>query len=144
MDTLSAKVSYIKGLAEGLNISSETAEGKVLLKIIEALDDIADSLDDLMDAYDELEEKVDEIDSDLADVEEFVYDEDYDEDDDEENLDDFFDEDDDEFFELECPNCGEDVLIDFDMLEDDKGIICPNCHEAITLEFDDENENSEE
>ena len=42
METLASKVAYIKGLAEGLNISSETPEGKVLLKLIEAVDEIAD------------------------------------------------------------------------------------------------------
>ena len=30
METLTGKIAYIKGLAEGLKISEETAEGKVL------------------------------------------------------------------------------------------------------------------
>ena len=59
METLTSKIAYIKGLAEGLKISDETAEGKVLLKLIEAIDEIAESVDDLLDAHDELEEKVD-------------------------------------------------------------------------------------
>ena len=41
-----------------------------------------------------------------------------------------------DFFEIECPNCHEDVLIDYDMLDDEKGIVCPNCHEEIDLEID--------
>ena len=115
---------------------------KTFLKInLEAVDEIADSLDDLLDAHDELEEKVDEIDSDLADVEDFLYDdEDDDYDDYDEDEDDFEDFDDDDFFELECPNCGEDVLIDFDTLDGENDIVCPNCHKDITLEFETEDE----
>ena len=117
METLQAKVAYIKGLAEGLDIKAETPESKVLLKLIDVIDDIAMTLDDVLDAYDELEEKVDEIDSDLADCEDFVYDDDYDDDDLDD--DDYEDDFDDEFFELECPKCGEDVLIDFDALDEE-------------------------
>lgn len=137
METPAKKLAYLKGLAEGLNISDETAEGKLLLKLLDAVKDIAEELENLSDEHEELELKVDEIDEDLADLEDFVYD---DEDDDFNDDDDFddFDDDDDEFFEIECPNCGEDVLVDFDMLDDEKGIVCPNCHESITLEFDDD------
>ena len=38
---ITEKVSYIKGLAEGLNLDESSKEGKVLLAIIDALDDIA-------------------------------------------------------------------------------------------------------
>ena len=41
-----------------------------------------------------------------------------------------------DYFEIQCPNCGEDVMIDFDMIDDDNAIVCPNCHEEIELEFD--------
>ena len=47
-------------------------------------------------------------------------------------------EDEDEFFEIECPNCGEDVLINFDDIEE--GIVCPHCEEEIELEFDTDSE----
>lgn len=145
MENLVAKVAYIKGLAEGLDIKEKTPEAKLLLKLIDVVDDIAQELDLLIDAHDELEEKVDEIDEDLADVEDFIYDDD---DEDYDDEDDFFDDlddlDDDEFFELECPKCGEDVLIDFDALDDEKGIVCPNCHEEIVLEFNDEDLDKED
>ena len=137
METPAKKLAYLKGLAEGLDINDKTAEGKLLLKLLDAVKDIAEELENLSDEHEELELKVDEIDEDLADLEDFVYDDEYDDDDDDD--DDFdFDDDDDEFFEIECPNCGEDVLVDFDMLDDENGIVCPNCHERITLEFDDE------
>ena len=40
------------------------------------------------------------------------------------------------FFEIQCPNCNEDVMVDFEGLDDDAPIICPNCREEIELEFD--------
>jgi predicted Zn finger-like uncharacterized protein len=135
MENLVAKVSYLKGLAEGLNVDKNSAEGKLLLSIVDVLSDIAVACDDLLDAHEELEEKVDEIDQDLADIEEIAYGEDDDEDDD-------FDDDMD-FFEIECPNCHEDFMVDFDALDEDKGIVCPNCNQEIEFEFecdcDDEN-----
>ena len=94
------------------------------------------SVDDVIDAHDELEEKVDEIDSDLADLEDLAYD---DEDDDYDDDDDFdFDDDldDMDLFEIECPNCHEDVMVDFDSLDEEKGIVCPNCNQEIELEFE--------
>ena len=33
METLTSKIAYIKGLAEGLNISDETAEGETRLVV---------------------------------------------------------------------------------------------------------------
>ena len=45
-------------------------------------------------------------------------------------------EDESEFFEIQCPNCGEDVMIDFDTIDEENGIVCPHCHEEIILEFD--------
>ena len=136
MENLVSKVSYLKGLAEGLEIDKSSPEGKLLTKIIDVLSDMAACTDDLLDAHEELEEKVDEIDADLAEIEEIAYgDEDDDEDDD-------FDDDMD-FFEIECPNCHEDFMVDFDALDEEKGIVCPNCNQEIEFEFecdcDDEN-----
>lgn len=129
MENLVSKVSYLKGLAEGLEIDKSSPEGKLLTKIIDVLSDIATCTDDLLDAHGELEEKVDEIDADLADIEEIAYgDEDDDEDDD-------FDDDMD-FFEIECPNCHEDFMVDFYALDEEKGIVCPNCNQEIEFEFE--------
>ncbi len=137
MENLVSKVSYLKGLAEGLEIDKETKDGKLLSGIIDVLSEIALAVDDLLDAHEELEEKVDEIDSDLADIEEIAYGEDDDEDGDDEFDDDM------DFFEIECPNCHEDFMVDFDALDEEKGIVCPNCNEEIEFEFecdcDDEN-----
>ncbi len=85
MNYLVEKVAYLKGLAEGLGIEESSKEGKLLLHIVDALEEFADVLDETIENQMELEEYVDFMDEDLADLEEDVYgidsDEYYDEDD---------------------------------------------------------------
>ena len=78
---ITEKIAYIKGLAEGLTLDENKPEVKVLNAIIDLLDDITYDVQDMQELYDELSEQVDEIDQDLADVENELYDEDYDEED---------------------------------------------------------------
>lgn len=130
--TISEKVAYIKGLAEGMKLDTEKNEGKILSAIIDVLGDICDEIDALDDAQIELAEQLDAVDEDLSDIEEIVYedDDDYDDDDDDE----FFDEDD-EVYEVTCPNCGDKIYLDEDMLLDGR-IDCPNCGTDLEFEFD--------
>lgn len=155
MEDLIKKVAYLKGYAEGLDISPKSDEGKLIMKLIDVMAEMADTIEELNYRVDDIEDIQDELDETLLAVADDLYgDDDYDEYDDEldDEYDDFMDEydDDDEFgdggsdyFEIECPNCGEDVMIDFDMIDDDSEIVCPNCHKEIELEFNigsDENE----
>ncbi|MDU2197255.1 MAG: zinc ribbon domain-containing protein [Peptostreptococcaceae bacterium] len=129
MKYLYEEVAYLKGLAEGLEISKETKEGKVIHKIVEVLESFADVIVDLEEEQADLIEYVESIDEDLADMEEDIY-EDEDEDSDEDS--DF------SYVEMECPNCGDLVDIDEDLLYNDEiDVICPNC-QAIILSSDDE------
>ena len=68
MKYLSEEVAYLRGLAEGLEIESETKEGKMICKIIDVLENLADTLDDMQEDYDELVEYVESVDEDLSDV----------------------------------------------------------------------------
>ena len=43
---------------------------------------------------------------------------------------------DDDYFEVECPSCGETICIDESIL-DEGSIECPACHENLEFEFDD-------
>ncbi len=134
MMTISEKAAYIKGLAEGLGIDEETKEGKVINAIIDLLSDLTADLEDTEDACAELAEQINAVDEDLAELEDFIYEEYEDEDDECEGCccpDD--DEDDDELYEVECPNCHDVIYIDDRMLEDES-MICPNC--GTKLEFD--------
>lgn len=127
MKYLYEEVAYLRGLAEGLEISKETKEGKIIHKIVEALESFADAIVELEEEQADLVEYVESIDEDLSDVEDDLY-----EDDDLED-----DDDDLSFIEMECPSCGDLVEIDEDLLYDDEvDIVCPNC-QGIIIESDD-------
>ncbi len=129
MSRISEKVAYLDGLMEGLNIS-EDKYSKIFTAIVDTLDLIAEEMSDHDDALADLEESIDEIFENLDEYDDFLY---GDEDDDEE--DDEFDEDD--FFEVVCPNCGETIYFDQDMLDSPDGLICPHCNEPIELHIPD-------
>ncbi len=132
--TVTEKVAYLKGLAEGMKMDESTNEGKLLLSIIDTLDDIALSISDLEDNMEELSAQVDEIDDDLGTVEEDLYG------DDECDCD---DEDDDEtLYEVECPSCGDVICLDEGMLEEGE-IDCPNCGEKLEFDLEDDEDCSE-
>ena len=133
MKHLYEEVAYLKGLAEGLEISTESKEGKIIHKIVEVLEVFADAIVDLDEEQSELSEYVESIDEDLADIEDDIYD-DGDCDELDENEDDL------SFIEMECPNCGDLVEIDEDLLYDDEvDVVCPNC-QAIILSSEDEDD----
>lgn len=90
MDFLLQKVSYLQGLADGLGVDDTTKEGKLLLHIIDTLEEFADVLADTIDDQVELEEYVNFIDEDLSDLEDEVYEDEEDEDG-EYDFDDFLD-----------------------------------------------------
>ena len=125
--TVTEKVAYIKGLVDGLDLDAKKDEVKVIKAIIELLDDMAMSVSDLEEGLDVVSDQVDEIDEDLSDLEGYVYEDD----------DDCCCGDDEDFFETDCPNCGETLVIDGDVL--DSGVVqCPNCKEKFSMELTDD------
>jgi len=122
-----------------LAIDESKAEGKLLVKIIDVLEEMAATIEDNSDAITACEERVDDL-EDFADelCEEMggcdcgCEDDDCDCCDCDCDEDDFDDE---EFYEVECPGCNEKVYFDEDMLDDE--LICPNCNEKIEIEFED-------
>ena len=118
---ISEKIAYLKGLMEGMNVDTESNEGKLVAAVVDVLDEIALEVEDLTDEVMELGDGLDVISDDLSDVEDIVYD-DEDEEDEEE-----------ECYATTCPECEEEIFFDDTMLEDGE-IICPNC--GAKLEFD--------
>ena len=127
--TISEKISYIKGLAEGLALEGDTKEGKVLLAIIDLLDDMVDEIDAIDEACAEIGEQLDAVDEDLSLLEDDFY---YDEDEDEDDEDEYFDDD---VYEVQCPNCNEIIYLDESMLEEEE-MACPNCGTRLEFEFE--------
>lgn len=128
--TITEKVSYLKGLAEGLKLDETTKEGQILKVMIEALEDIALTVSDLEDNIAELGEYVESIDDDLSDIEEELFgdEDDYDDDDEEEENKDG------DYYEVECPTCREIIYLDQELADKDE-IKCPNCGEKLELDF---------
>ena len=136
--TISEKVAYLKGLAEGLNIDTDKSkEGKLINVMIGILEEIGLALEDLEENSLALGEEIDVLSDDLADVEAVVFDEDEDyEDEDEEEFDD-------DWFEVECPNCDEVLGVDEDALAEGY-IKCPNCDTEYSLDLTDDVVEAEE
>ena len=140
---LTEKMSYLKGLIDGLEIDTSTKEGKVLVQMSEVMSELVLYVDDLQSQVDELTELCDILDEDLGQVEDDFYDCDECDgdcdtcDDDDWDDDDFdFDDDDDELYEITCPTCGDTILLDEGMI-DEGSMNCPNCNELLEFDFDD-------
>lgn len=134
--TISEKVAYLKGLAEGLNLDTEKSkEGKLISVMIGILEELAMSVEDLEENALNLGEEIDVLSDDLSDVESVVFDED-DEDEDDEDYDD-------DWFEVECPSCGEELVIDDEALAAGE-VECPNCGSRFAMELTDDEEEEEE
>ena len=151
--TISEKSAYLKGLMDGMKLSTETDEGKMISAIVDLLGDMAKKITDIEDTTIAISDELDEIEEDLDAIEDFIMDED-DEDEDYDYEEDELDWDDDEEFEegfdfgdedttiyeVQCV-CGEVINFDEETLM--KGSIkCPVCGE--TLEFDAEDDEDEE
>ncbi len=140
--TLTEKAAYIKGLAEGLALDASKPETKLINALIDMIDDLSLAVADIEDELVLVGEQVDAVDEDLDALESYVYD-------DEDDCDcdcccDDCCDDEDEFFEVECPACGEVINVDEGILESGS-IQCPNCNENLEfdIEYDDEEEDDE-
>lgn len=123
---ITEKVSYIKGLAEGLKLEETTKEGKILLQILDLLTDMAYQIEDIDSDLNEIADVVGDLDEAVLDIEDELYG-------------DGSDDcgcgccDDEELYEITCPKCNNSITVDFDVIAAGE-ISCPNCGEP--LEFD--------
>ena len=74
MAKIKERVAYLQGLSKGLNIHLHSAEGKLLINIIDVLDDMGDELNNIQMGQADLEAYIESMDEDLTDLEEEVYD----------------------------------------------------------------------
>ena len=147
--TLSEKSAYLKGLMDGLNLSKETPEGKMIVGIVDLLQDMTGTIADLEENALAVSDELDEIEEDLDAIEEFLMDEDEDYEDDEDDFDDdedFVDDDDEDFeydeeviYDVTCPTCGEELHLDEETILKES-IHCPKCNEFLEFDFDEDDE----
>jgi phage FluMu protein Com len=116
---LKEKVAYLQGLTKGLSVNEASAEGKLLVNIVDVLDSFAQEVKDVNMAQVELEEYVESIDADLANLEDEIYSDEED--------------DDDEWVEMSCPSCKELVSFEANILdeEDEVEVTCPYCRGLV-------------
>lgn len=135
---LTEKISYIKGLVDGLALDESKPEVKIINAIIDLLDDVSLEVTDMEELYDDLSAQVDEIDQDLATLESDVYDDECDCDCDDccDCDDDFMDEEDNPFYEVTCGACNQKINVSEDVLLEGE-IECPNCGELLEFDFSD-------
>lgn len=150
--TASEKVAYLKGLAEGLGIDENTAEGKLMLAMIDVLEGLATDVEDLEANAADMAETLDELSEDIAYVEDLAMSGI----DDEDECD--FDEDEasecggdctgccgcdeEQEYEVTCPKCGEVITVYESDLEFGS-ILCPSCGSELEFDIEDEDEADE-
>ena len=138
MSKLTDKISYLRGLAEGMKLNPEKDSHRLILGILEVLGEVGESFEALAESHGELSDYVESIDEDLADLEADLYDD--------EDEDVASDEDDGEFestIEYECPHCGAMIRIDPDDVDFDEETACPECGKDLFPELPDGEEEEE-
>lgn len=138
--TISEKVAYIQGLYDGLGLDGEkSGEARILSELLDVMKEMGQRLDGMDAIFDQYDEEFDALEDTVADLEDAVFD---DEDEEDEDFDDFDDEDED-FFEIPCPSCGEDLVVDDEALA--AGVVdCPACGGKFALSFEDETDDDHE
>ena len=114
---LKEKVAYIKGMMEGMEFDTATKEGKLLAAVVDVLEEMAKEVTNIDEYVDTL------YDEDGGDEDEDDYDEEY-----EAGL-----------YEITCPQCGEVVCVDEDMLANDD-LACPNCGTKFEVDFSEDDD----
>ena len=128
---ITERAAYLKGLAEGLNIDVNSNEGKLIVKMLDVIEEMAEKINDLESQQEEMYTYMEGMAADLVNLEEDFYSEAESDYDDYSDLNDGEDEDyeDEEYYEIECPSCGEKICFteDFDL----DNFLCPACGNKI-------------
>ena len=166
--SINEKVAYLKGLAEGLELGTETKEGKLIAAIIDTLAVMAAEIEEINENALDIGEELDALSDDLAEVEDLLFDDDFDDDDDYDDFLDFDDDDEDDedddddddvdddsecgcehckgssfMYEVECPSCGADIaLTEADLMQD--SVKCAACGEELEFDFEDIDDGDED
>ena len=137
MSKLTDKVSYLKGLADGMKLNMDKDANKLIMEILGVLGEFADEMQAMTDAHDELNEYVESIDDDLADLEETLFgDEEEDEDDGDIEVDDII--------TYACPECGHEIEFRADDVDLSEDYLCPACGKPIFPEIEEEDEEGDD
>ena len=123
MSNLTDRAAYLRGLAEGMGLNKEKNENKLILEMLDLMDEMAQKINELDGDVGELEEYVEDIDSDLSDMEDILF---GDEDDEccDEDCDCCGEYDDEEELSFDCPHCGKTVQVKAADIDYDESPVC--------------------
>lgn len=130
MSSLTDRTAYLRGLAEGMNLSKDKNENKLILEMLSVLDEIAQKVSELDVDLQELDEYVESIDGDLSDMEEVLFGDEDEYDDDDEDDDDFELGENDEL-SFDCPNCGAPMHLKAADIDFEQSPVCPKCNKPF-------------
>jgi len=126
-----SKLSYLKGLIEGLCLDQTKKDTKVINNLIGLLEDIVAGVSQLEENTARMQKQIDAVDIDLGELEKDLYEEDdcccapAKKKSDPDEL----------YYEVTCPNCGDTISLDDSLIS--KGEIdCPNCGEKLEFDLD--------
>ena len=148
MSNLTDRAAYLRGLADGMGLDKEKNENKLVLEMLNVLDEMAQHITETDADLDELSEYVEDMDADLADVEEVLFDDDDDCDCCDHDCDcdcddcdcDCDDCDCDQELSFDCPNCGKTVMIKASDIDFDESPVCSACGQPFFVDVEDEDE----
>ena len=154
MSKLTDRASYLKGLADGMDLNMEKGSNKLLVEALSVMQEMAEELEKLSNAHDELNEYVESIDDDLADLEDVLFGDEEDDcgcgcghhhdEDEEEDDEDEEEEDEEELISYECPHCGHEIVFKASDVDFDEDYLCPACGKPVFPELDEEDEEDED
>ena len=136
MSYLSERISYLKGLSEGMSFEEDTKESRFMTALVSVMEEMVESIDDLEDQNVDLMERVHELEEQLQDFYVGCDCEHHQEDQEDDDEDEVYDQ----FVAIECPECGEIVYFDQAMLQSDNDLICPECNASIVETVEDEDD----
>ncbi len=121
MSEITNRAAYLMGLAEGLKIDEDKPEGKLILAMIDLLNDMAEELEALDDEQAFVADQIDELEEVIEILGDSIY----------------ADDEDDDVYTLVCENCGAEIDFTNDDLDDiaSGDFICPECGETVELDF---------
>ena len=128
---ITEKAAYLKGLAEGHNLDTEKSEGKLISKMLELISEMSERIEILEGDNEQLFTYMEGMAEDLVNMENDFYGidedaEDYSDLNEDEDYEDYTDE---EYYEVECPTCGEKICFTEDI--DLDNFACPACGNKI-------------
>ena len=128
---ITENAAYLKGLAEGLKLDESTNEGKLIVKMLDLIEEMADKISVLESANEELYTYMEGMAEDLVNLENDFYENDEATEDYSDLNEDYEDGEyvDEEYYEIECPTCGEKICFteEFDL----DNFFCPACENKI-------------